>query len=153
MSPKVTSPTKLAHVVLRTNNKERLTTWYETFLGAHVVYSNPMIAFMTYDDEHHRIAVVQIPELGDKVRHSCGLEHVAFTFASLGDLLRSYRERLALEEPVKPVWCVNHRVTTSLYYKDCDGNLLGGLLSFCQHPPLCPLSPLSSGQWPRRAKC
>jgi catechol-2,3-dioxygenase len=140
---KVTSPQKLAHIVLRTSNKERLVSFYTTFLGAHVVYSNPAIAFLTYDSEHHRIAIVEIPGLQDKVRESCGLEHVAFTFGSLGELLRSYRERLALETPVKPVWCVNHRVTTSLYYKDVDGNLIGGFWCFS----LILLAALLRGLW------
>lgn len=122
---KVVSPVKLAHVVLRTNNYDKMIDWYLTFLGARIAHRNPELAFLTYDDEHHRIAIANIPQIGDKVRNSSGLEHIAFTFASLTDLLTAYRQRLALPEPIKPVWCVNHRVTTSLYYKDPDGNLLG----------------------------
>lgn len=124
---KVTAPVKLAHVVLRSNNMDRLAEWYVTFLGGRLVLRNPVISFITYDDEHHRIAIVNMPEIENKIRNSAGLEHIAFTFGSLKELLTSYKERLALPEPIKPVWCVNHRITTSIYYKDPDGNLLGWL--------------------------
>lgn len=122
---KVTAPVKLAHVVLRSNNMDRLAEWYVTFLGGRLVLRNPVISFITYDDEHHRIAIVSMPEIENKIRNSSGLEHIAFTFGSLKELLTAYKERLALPEPIKPVWCVNHRITTSIYYKDPDGNLLG----------------------------
>ena len=49
-----------------------------------------------------------------------GLEHVAFTYASLGDLLDTY-ERLR-ELGITPYWSINHGPTTSLYYRDPDGN-------------------------------
>ena len=132
--PKVVSPTKLAHVVLRTNQMDKMMDWYTTFLGGRVVHSNPMIGFMTYDDEHHRIAFINMPDMPDKVRHSAGLEHIAFTFDSLADLLTAYRQRLAQPQPIKPVWCVNHGITTSLYYKDPDGNLLGEFLALGPPP-------------------
>ena len=124
-TPKVVSPNKLAHVVLRTKQIDKMVDWYLDFLGARIAHRNPQLAFITYDDEHHRLAFVNLPHIQDKVRQSAGLEHIAFTFASLRDLLTAYQQRLALPEPVKPVWCINHRTTTSMYYKDPDGNLLG----------------------------
>jgi catechol-2,3-dioxygenase len=78
------------------------------------------MSFLTYDGEHHRLAIMAIPSLPPKVRHSAGLEHVAFTFPTLTALLTSYKQRHALG--IEPVWCVNHGMTTSLYYKDPDGN-------------------------------
>lgn len=121
---KVIPPSKLAHVVLRTNQMEAMLDFYTTFLGGRVVIQTPMLSFMTYDDEHHRIAFMQVPEVQQKVRNSCGLEHIGFTWNSLTELLTAYRQRLSLPEPIKPVWCTNHGPTTSLYYKDPDGNLL-----------------------------
>ena len=121
---KVVSPSKLAHVVLRTNQMETLVDFYTAFLGGRIVNANPMLSFITYDDEHHRLAFIQMPEAQQKVRNSCGLEHIAFTFDSMTDLLTAYRQRLSLPKPMKPVWCVNHGPTTSIYYKDPDGNLL-----------------------------
>ena len=121
-SPKVLSPSTLAHVVLRTANITTMTDFYTTFLGGHVAHSNPTLSFITYDHEHHRIALIGVPSTTPKIPTSCGLEHIAFTFDTLADLLLAYRQRLA--KNIKPVWCVNHGPTTSLYYKDPDGNML-----------------------------
>jgi len=49
-----------------------------------------------------------------------GLHHVAFTFASMGELLDNY-VRLR-ERGIRPFFCVNHGPTTSMYYADPDGN-------------------------------
>lgn len=119
---KVLSPTVLAHVVLRTANLQRMTHFYTTFLGGQVTHSNPTIAFITYDHEHHRIALIGIPHATPKVRNSCGLEHIAFTFPDISSLLLAYRQRKA--HGMAPVWSVNHGPTTSIYYKDPDGNML-----------------------------
>lgn len=48
------------------------------------------------------------------------MHHVAFSFASLSDLVRAYRQRKAFG--VLPMRCVNHGMTTSMYYVDPDGN-------------------------------
>lgn len=119
---KVLSPSVLAHVVLRTASLQRMQDFYTTFLGGRVTHSNEMLSFITYDDEHHRIALVGIPTTAPKVRSSCGLEHVAFTFPDLSSLLLAYRQRKA--RGIEPAWCVNHGVSTSLYYNDPDGNML-----------------------------
>lgn len=118
----VMKPSHLAHVVLRTNNFHGQRDFYLAFLGAHVVFENDMLCFMTYDDEHHRIAIVNIEGTAQKNQQTCGLEHIAFTFDTLSDLMLAYRQRL--QHTIKPFWCVNHGPTTSMYYKDADGNVL-----------------------------
>jgi catechol-2,3-dioxygenase len=55
------SPAKLSHIVVRTANLARIKNWYLTVLAAKVSYENGMVCFMTYDDEHHRIGMVQLP--------------------------------------------------------------------------------------------
>jgi catechol-2,3-dioxygenase len=121
-SDKVLSPTVLAHVVLRTANLQGMTDFYTTFLGGTVTHSNEMIAFITYDHEHHRIALIGIPGATPKVKTSCGLEHIAFSFPDIGSLLLAYRQRKA--RGIEPLWSVNHGPTTSVYYRDPDGNML-----------------------------
>jgi catechol-2,3-dioxygenase len=116
----VKPPTKLAHVVLRTNNFKTMVDYYCVFLGAHVIYENDILAFLSYDDEHHRIAIVAVPGTEAKHASSCGLEHIAFTFDNLSDLLLTYRQRK--NHGILPDWPVNHGPTTSIYYKDPDGN-------------------------------
>jgi catechol 2,3-dioxygenase-like lactoylglutathione lyase family enzyme len=114
------SPVRLAHVVLRTSRFDELMHWYQTVLCAEVVFSDGAIAFLGYDDEHHRIALIQVPGLGEQPHGICGVHHVAFTYASLHDLVTTY-ERLQ-GAGIVPVWCVNHGPTTSMYYADPDGN-------------------------------
>lgn len=119
---KVLSPATLAHVVLRTANLQPMVDFYTEFLGGTITYSNEVISFITYDEEHHRIALVGIPSTAPKNPSSCGLEHIAFTHNSLTELLLAYRQRKA--RGILPIWCVNHGPTTSIYYKDPDGNML-----------------------------
>lgn len=119
---KVTPPSTLAHVVLRTSDLKRAVDFYTTFLGGRVVHSNDVLSFITYDNEHHRIALVALPGTAPKAPKSCGLDHIAFTFPDLSALLLAYRQRKA--RGIEPVWSVNHGPTTSIYYKDPDGNML-----------------------------
>jgi len=113
-------PAKFAHVVLRTKRIGDAIAWYEAVLGAQPVFRNDSIAFLTYDDEHHRIALLQNPGFADAPGNAVGLDHFAYTFSSLGDLLQTYR-RLA-GKGIQPFWCVNHGPTTSMYFRDPDGN-------------------------------
>jgi catechol-2,3-dioxygenase len=114
------TPVQLAHIVRRTSRFEAMLEWYQVVLGAEIVHADGMLAFLTYDDEHHRIAIARIPGLEDQPQVAAGTDHVAFTYADLGDLLYTY-ERLR-GAGIEPFWCINHGPTTSLYYKDPDGS-------------------------------
>ena len=114
------APSKLAHVVWRTGRLDAMVDWYCSVLEAQVVFRNPFIAFTTYDDEHHRVAFVNAGTERRDDHRASGLEHVAFTYASLPDLLGTYQRLKA--EGIAPYWCINHGPTTSLYYEDPDGN-------------------------------
>ena len=113
-------PHKLAHVVLKTNKFEPMVEWYLKILNARIALKLPHVAFLTFDDEHHRLAISNIPQLAARQPDVCGMDHVAFTYSSLGDLLATYR-RLA-SQGIKPRWPFNHGNTISLYYEDPDGN-------------------------------
>lgn len=114
----VIKPAKFAHFVLRVRNLEESIAWYQTVLGMEVVHRADKLAFLTYDEEHHRLALAETP-VGDATRGAPGLDHVAYTLRSLGDLLSTYK-RLAAKG-IKPVWPINHGPTTSLYYEDPNG--------------------------------
>ncbi|OQU94361.1 hypothetical protein CLAIMM_00722 [Cladophialophora immunda] len=116
----VLSPAYFAHVVLRTANFKPMVDFYKTFLGGHATFETERLSFITYDEEHHRIAIVNVPGTGPKVTESSGLDHVAFAYNSIEDLAVAYRQRK--KRGIQPSWCVNHGPTTSIYYKDPDGN-------------------------------
>lgn len=111
---------RLAHVVFRTPQLEVMRDWYRTVTGSEVAYENDFICFLTFDEEHHRIALLGAPQLEPVDTGRAGVDHVAFTFSSLDTLIANYERLSALG--VSPYWEVNHGPTTSLYYRDPDGN-------------------------------
>jgi catechol-2,3-dioxygenase len=120
------SPKKLSHIVLQTNRRREMIDWYCTVLGAEILYEAERISFISYDDEHHRVAFLDPGPLaerepdGPRAGKEAGLHHVAFTFGGLDDLTDNY---LRLKEiGISPHRCVNHGVTTSMYYFDPDHN-------------------------------
>lgn len=115
-------PARLAHIVLRTAQHDKLVAWYKTVLNAETTFATDRLSFLTYDDEHHRIAIAAMPLLGRRNKSRAGVDHVAFTYASLGDLLATF-ERLG-GQGIDPIWCINHGPTTSMYYEDPDGNIV-----------------------------
>jgi hypothetical protein len=65
--------------------------WYATVFDAKVQHRNPALAFMTYDEEHHRFAFVNLDVLmpgagGHEPRGLIGVDHVAYTYADIQDL-------------------------------------------------------------------
>lgn len=118
-------PSKFAHIVYRTRRFEEMIGWYEKVFEAKVQYKNPALAFLTYDDEHHRFAFANLEVLaptgkGSAGRPDVGVDHVAYTYASLRDLVETYARLKKLG--IAPYWPVRHGPTLSLYYRDPDGN-------------------------------
>jgi catechol-2,3-dioxygenase len=123
--PRIRS-SKFAHVVYRTRRFEQMLAWYQLVFDAKIQHRDAVLAFMTYDDEHHRLAFVDLaalqPDSDDDgvTRGLLGVDHVAYTYASLPDLLANYEQLKA--NGILPYWCVHHGVTVSMYYADPDGN-------------------------------
>lgn len=118
-------PTRFVHVVYRTRRFEQMLHWYATVFDAEVQYQNPALAFLTYDDEHHRFAFANLsllqPDGTETDRQGViGVDHVAYTYASLNDLFENYAQ--LKNKGIRPYWCVHHGITVSMYYADPDGN-------------------------------
>src|SRR5205085_5638761 len=127
-------PTKFAHVVYQTRRFDEMLDWYQKVFEAKVVYQNPGLAFLTYDDEHHRFALVNMsvfkPDgVEARERPDTGVNHVAYTYANVGDLLETYA-RLK-QEGITPYWPIHHGMTLSLYYRDPDGNRMEFQVDTC----------------------
>ena len=115
------SPTKLAHVVYRTHRFAEMIDWYTTVLEAKVSHNNGTLAFLSWDDEHHRLAILNLGTSDDPVSATgVGVHHVAYTWDTLSALLETY-ERLR-DVGIKPVVKLRHGMTLSMYYADPDGN-------------------------------
>ena len=90
-------PLKLAHVVYMTRRFDEMVAWYETVFEARVQYQNPVLAFLTFDDEHHRFAFANMSVLRPDIVETdtlskLGVNHVGYTFANIGDLLETYAQ-------------------------------------------------------------
>lgn len=114
------SPAKFAHFVLRTGQVDKLAEWYRTVLNARIVFRDERLCFLSYDDEHHRLALISVPDLSVRDPGAAGTDHVAYSYNDLGELLSTYRRLKAAG--ILPHWPINHGVTTSLYYRDPDNN-------------------------------
>ncbi|MCH2098201.1 MAG: hypothetical protein MK142_07445, partial [Pseudomonadales bacterium] len=73
------APRHFAHIVYKTARFEEMITWYATVLEAEPVLKNELLCFMTYDEEHHRIAFSNQPHLQDKPEDVAGVEHSAYS--------------------------------------------------------------------------
>ena len=118
------APTKFAHVVYATHRYEEMIDWYLDVFEARVQHRNAKLAFLTYDDEHHRFAFANLGPIPDgqdgKKRRGVGVAHVAYTWDDMPGLMTVYK-RLR-DRGVRPQTCLRHGLTFSMYYNDPDGN-------------------------------
>ena len=123
----------LHHFGLTTANLDAMLNWYGKVLGMvpNRQTSRPMgtrgplgvrVAWISNDEANHRIAIVELRGLVDDSQrtHHRRLQHVAFEFQTVDDLLSTYArlKRLGIE----PVLAADHGATTSFYYEDPDRN-------------------------------
>lgn len=120
-----TSPARFVHVVYRTRRYDEMIAWYQTVFDAKLRHHNPVISFMSYDEEHHRIAFLNLSAVDPngkepEQRGKQGVDHVAYTYETLHDLFENYA--YLKERGILPYWCIHHGITMSMYYADPDGN-------------------------------
>lgn len=130
------TPSKLAHVVYMTRRYDEMLSWYQNVFEARVQHHNPAFAFLTYDDEHHRFAFVNMAVLNPEgaetdANSKVGVNHVGYTFSNVGELLDTYDRLKGLG--ITPYWQVHHGVTLSLYYQDPDGNRMEFQVDCCRN--------------------
>ena len=119
LAPAVYKPSKLAHVVLQTSRFRETRQWYMTVLGAEVAFENDDVVFLRYDDEHHRIGIINARDALPLDKRASGVEHISFTYDKLDELLGTY---LRLKKVgIEPYWPIIHGPTVSLYYRDPNG--------------------------------
>lgn len=124
----------LHHVGLTTADMGRLVDWYGSVLGMRPVFQSdnpigapdgarrPRAVWLTNDAANHRIALVELPGLGfdtDRAKHS-RLQHIAFAYRTLDDLLGTYKRLEALG--ITPLLSVDEGAQTAFYYEDPDRN-------------------------------
>jgi catechol 2,3-dioxygenase-like lactoylglutathione lyase family enzyme len=122
MNAPMARPSKFAHLVLNARDFDGVLAFYKRLLGAWVVHEGPGLVFLTYDEEHHRLAITKRPGVLPKLRNMAGVDHYAFTYDSLADLLETWERMKAAGD--EAAWCTHHGPTISIYYRDPDGNIV-----------------------------
>jgi catechol-2,3-dioxygenase len=117
------SAPKFAHNVFQTAQPQQMRDWYCTVLDGHIVYSDETLSFITFDEEHHRVALLHPPiPMERKSPTTAALHHSAYTFDTVDDLLERYI--MLRDKGIRPAVCIAHGVTTSMYYQDPDRNFV-----------------------------
>jgi catechol 2,3-dioxygenase-like lactoylglutathione lyase family enzyme len=118
------APAKLSHVVLKTpgNRVKLVLDWYKTVLEAEAMFETEFFGFVTYDSEHHRVAVLGFPGTEEHIDGHAGMHHMSFTYANLHDLAHTYNRLKG--EGITPEYSINHGPTTSMYFFDPDKNMV-----------------------------
>lgn len=123
----MTAPSKFAHVVYNTHRYREMIDWYVKVFEARIQHGDDRLTFLTYDDEHHRFAFVNLGPVPDdapepRMGRGVGVNHVAYTWNDLGELVALHQRLKA--EGIVPERPVKHGMTLSMYYADPDGNML-----------------------------
>jgi catechol-2,3-dioxygenase len=123
----MTAPTKFAHVVYNTHRYDEMIDWYVKVFEARIQHRDQRLAFLTYDDEHHRFAFANLGPLPEdapqpRLGRGAGVNHVAYTWSDLGQFVELYTRLKGYG--IVPVRPVKHGITLSMYYGDPDGNLM-----------------------------
>ncbi|MBL7486838.1 VOC family protein [Frankia sp. AgB1.9] len=114
---------RFAHIVFQTSQPKEMIDWYCSVLAAHVVYEDDGLGFITFDDEHHRVAFIKAPvPLEPKTPTTAAMHHAAYTFTDIDDLLERYVQLRS--QGILPAVCIAHGVTLSMYYRDPDRNMV-----------------------------
>ena len=113
-------PAQIAHFVLYTSRFAEAVAWYKSVLNCTATFEDDKLAFLTYDDEHHRVAIASMPGLTEQPKNAASIHHIAFTYRTLRELLVTWQRLSA--QGIAPYWTVNHGPTTSMYFADPDGN-------------------------------
>ncbi len=121
------APSKFAHVVYNTHRYQEMIEWYGAVFEARIQHGDDRLTFMTYDDEHHRFAFLNLGPMPEqpptpKMGKGPGVNHVAYTWRDLGEFVQLYKRLKACG--VLPVRPIRHGLTLSMYYADPDGNLM-----------------------------
>jgi catechol-2,3-dioxygenase len=134
MDTDVIAHPRLQHYGLVTANLDAMVDWYRNVLGMSVNHRSQLpaiaqgrapfagFAFVTMDALHHRLVLFHVPNCvadPDKQKH-IRLQHVAYNYASLDDLLGSYVRLKKLG--ILPEWAADHGVSLSIYYQDPGRN-------------------------------
>ncbi len=102
-----TRPAYISHYGIRAQRYKEMLQWYKTVFSAKVQHENEFLAFLTFDEEHHRLGIFEDGDTVDKPAGAAGVDHVGYGLASFADFVSTY-ERLKAAG-ITPFLPLNHR--------------------------------------------
>jgi catechol-2,3-dioxygenase len=122
----MTAPSSFCHVVYKTHRYDEMIEWYRRVFEARVQHRDDRICFLAYDEEHHRMAFVNLGP-GEAKNASAphgapGVHHVAYAWKNLAELIDTYKRLKGYG--ILPARPIRHGFTLSLYYQDPDSNTM-----------------------------
>jgi catechol-2,3-dioxygenase len=116
------SPREMHHLhIYADKNYDAVVEFYQWLFNGEIVRVNPNgLTFISYDDHDHRVVILRRKDGEPKPARFVGSSHIAFAYASLGELLFIYQRMK--ERGFPPDYTINHGNSTSFYYADPDGN-------------------------------
>ena len=133
-------PKVLGHVNIYVRNAERSQQWYSDVLGLHTYDRRPGAAFMSADmEQSHEIALVEVGQDAEgSHKGQVGLNHMAWSMDSLGDLKELFQRLMDKNVPIDRIG--DHGISMGVYFHDPDGN---GIEAYYEMP---------RSEWPQQEK-
>ena len=132
----IPSPREMHHLHIFSNeNYDKMVDFYVRLFNGEVVTVHEQAApltFISYDDHDHRVVIIKREGWGTKPKRPIGVSHLAFAYASLGELLYVYQRMK--ERGYAPFRVLNHGNSTSFYYRDPDGNTIETMMDNFSQP-------------------
>jgi catechol 2,3-dioxygenase-like lactoylglutathione lyase family enzyme len=139
------APEDFHHVAWKTMKYDEMIDFYSRLFHMKPLYSSEDLTFLTFDEEHHRVAIanisaalkenmgalprfiinslVKVRNFVNKVTPNLvGLDHVSYKMDSIESWFDFYHK--AKENGLEPVWTINHGWISGIYYRDPDGHLV-----------------------------
>lgn len=112
---------RVGHVVLKVRDLARSVDWYTRVLGLEEVGRlGDQMAFLSWGENHHDLALMQVGDVPGPVWDEVGMYHFAVRLEGGDDELRTALEHLR-REGAHVVGTSDHLVSHSIYLKDPDG--------------------------------
>lgn len=125
-NPELPAPIKLAHIsVTTTENYEKMVEFYSELLNMRTILDMDNVAvkmtLLGFDDEHHRIGILKLPQGERPAPGTTGMEHSSWSFGALDNLIaavKSFDQRFG----IWPAMVFHQGPIIALSYRDPDGN-------------------------------
>merc|ERR1719326_2822861 len=86
------TPQYMAHFVLKSQQPDKSSAFYDGLFGVDLVMETPFIRFLSFDDEHHRVGVMTAAgskktPVVPRVPGSVGVHSLKWSYASMNELV------------------------------------------------------------------